>query len=872
MKHACLCLIAAFLWCTPPVIAQISDDFSDGNFTENPAWQGDAGLFIVNANGELQLNAPDAGNAMLTVAGAIPDSVVWLLDVRLEFAPSTANLLRIYLLANQPAVLQANGYYLEIGENGTADALRLYRQDGAAKTLLLTGFPGFVANDPVNIRLRVKRSASGNWTLDAAGPGAAFETQGSASDATYVPGANLYFGFYCLYSATRKDKFFFDNLSILPDLPDTLAPVLLSAKALQATQVEVGFDEPLDSLTALAKQHYSISGVGQPGSVSFATSGRQKVLLQLSAPLQTGAYSLETNLVADLSGNVSGPQDIDFQYIDIQPADEFDIIINEIMAAPAPTVGLPETEWLELLNRSNKIIELNTLRLSDGGTPQTLPAHLLYPGDFVVLTSTSGAPVLAPVTAKVLPMPGFPGLNNDGDSLTLSTLSGITVDQVTYSADWQANTDKRAGGWSLERINPGLPCLGAENWQSCPVLPGGTPGKANAALQTGPDTSPPQVVAVFPESATRLRIYFSEGMDKQTELSPGVYRINPSRTIAVVAPEPTDRRQVVATLAEPLQPFTFYALSLTPALTDCSGNAGRSTDTTFFGLPGPPEPKDVVINEILFNPASGGSDFVELYNRGATIVSWQDMYLADFYGGSDVKAIGLKRLLLPGQYAVFTPYPSDIKQRFSGVQANDIFPRTLPSMPDDAGNITLYWAKDGVATVLDSFQYTAGYHNALLSSSDQEGVSLERIRPEAVTNDPANWTSAARNSQGDPGTPTRPNSQRPSAGDPLDGLIRIDPARLSPDDDGFEDYLDIQYRLPAQGFAVTMTIFDAGGIPVKRLVRQQLIGTEGALRWDGDLDDGTRARPGIYILFLELFSAEGNVQRVKKPFAVVQRF
>lgn len=69
-----------------------------------------------------------------------------------------------------------------------------------------------------------------------------------------------------------------------------------------------------------------------------------------------------------------------------------------------------------------------------------------------------------------------------------------------------------------------------------------------------------------------------------------------------------------------------------------------------------------------------------------------------------------------------------------------------------------------------------------------------------------------------------------------------------------------------------MSIFDSEGIPVKRLVRQELIGTEGALRWDGDLDDGTRAKPGIYIVFLELFAPDGTTERVKRAVAVVGRF
>jgi hypothetical protein len=108
--------------------------------------------------------------------------------------------------------------------------------------------------------------------------------------------------------------------------------------------------------------------------------------------------------------------------------------------------------------------------------------------------------------------------------------------------------------------------------------------------------------------------------------------------------------------------------------------------------------------------------------------------------------------------------------------------------------------------------------------------------------------------------------------DPVDDIIQLPQDRLSPDDDGYEDYLPIFYNLPAPGYFASFTLYDSEGIPIKQLVRQELIGTEGQIRWDGDSDDGARVRPGIYVLYAEIFEPGGTVKREKKAVSVVARF
>jgi len=82
------------------VNGQIIDDFSDGNFTDNPTWSGDSLYFIVNPNDQLQLNASSiAGKSYLSMLNAIINNTEWNFYVKLDFHPSSNNYVDIYLVS-----------------------------------------------------------------------------------------------------------------------------------------------------------------------------------------------------------------------------------------------------------------------------------------------------------------------------------------------------------------------------------------------------------------------------------------------------------------------------------------------------------------------------------------------------------------------------------------------------------------------------------------------------------------------------------------------------------------------------------------------------------------------------------------------------
>ena len=871
-------LPCAFLFFAVYILpAQIVDDFSDGNFDQNPSWMGDMANFKITTAGELQLNAVGAGQSVLLVAGNITDSTVWDFDVRLAFDPSSQNLLRIFLQIDQPDITTANGYYLEMGETGSADAIRFFRQDGSTKTLLATGQAGLAASSP-NLNIRVKRTSSGVWTLEAATVGAALQPQFTVTDKTWPGGANRFFGLQAVYTSSNSTKFYLDNINIRPDVPDTQPPVLLSAIADNAGQVSVIFNEDLDALSAVNPANYSVNnGIGQPLS-AVLSADKKTVVLTLQNSLSSGNYTLQTFGVKDVSGNPANAQSIDFQFVKIEAANEFDILITEIMADPTPGAGLPEVEWIEIFNRSAKTIDLATLRFSDAtSAPVLLPAYLLQPGEYVAITALANVSALQAATpGKVLGIAVSTSiLNNDGDVLSLTGAAGNIIDRVAYSVLWHTSPGKEDGGFSLERINTGLPCLGFENWQSSPADIGGTPAAQNASFSSDMDLTAPRLFKAFPESPSSILLTFSEGLDQDAVEDVSAYQFDPAITILSATQLSTDRSLVRLVLATPLLPSTVYTLTIRNSVQDCSGNAFMFTDSIFLGLAKKPDIQDIVINEIMFNPATGRPRYIEFYNRSQKIFDWSQFFLAS---NSDtttsVVQIMQDRLFLPGDYHVFSTDAPDIRDQFDNIIPKNVMTNALPSLDDNVDSIKIYWAGAGQSITVDSFLYFRGMHNALLSTTEQEGVALERIRVDGPTQSAANWTSASPLKTGAPGTPTLPNSQLLPTGQVVADLISIPVGRLSPDGDSQEDFLEIFYNLPSEGYAASLTIFDSDGNLVKSLVRQNLIGTAGNVRWDGDTDggEGVKARPGIHVLYFEIFSPEGKVQRVKKAVAVLGRF
>lgn len=847
-------------------MAQFEDDFADGDFSSNPAWTGDINQFTVNPAFQLQLNSQGEAVSSLSSVYAMNGETEWRFWIKLAFSPSGSNFARVYLASDVTDLKSPlNGYFLQFGEAGSSDAIELFSQQQTTLTSVCRGTEGMIAAS-FELGIKVRRNQSGNWEIqvDETGVGA-YQTIATGQDNTI--NSSGFLGVYCKYTSSNSTKCYFDDFYAGPFVFDTEAPQLSSIEVKGPQALDLYFNEAVTEVSCQNIQNYSVNNnIEYPVTATRDISALSLVHLTFDRSFQNGVTNIITiQNIADLAGNVSETITAGFSWF--TPA-SFDIQINEIMADPSPTVGLPDFEYLELFNRTDAPLNMLGWKLIIGTTEKVFENVILEPGGFLIIADDEASGSFSGYGAFY----GFSSfaLTNAGQLLVLKNTEDAVISTVRYSDEWYGDPVKIEGGWSLEQIDPENPCGGASNWQASENTSGGTPGSQNAVFGTNPDEIPPALSRVIIPTEGQLQLFFTEPMDSTGLSNPQAYLIdhdfgNPVSARAV-AP---DYSSVLLLLPAPLQAGMVYSVSITGDFTDCAGNPADKNLSVEFGLTEAALSGDLVINEVLFNPKEDfvtGVDFVEIYNRSSKIVNLGDLVLAnedEFTGEiASVKNISAEGFLLfPDKYLVLTINPDIVKQQYFTTNPDGFLKmESLPAFDNDAGVVIL--ATKG-REIIDRLAYSEALHFPLLNSFD--GVSLERINYNRPANDITNWHSAAE----DVGfaTPGFKNSQFAEIAEVADP-ISLQPEVFSPDNDGTDDFLNISYQFDAPGNMGTITVFDARGRIIRKLVNNQLLGTDGVFTWDGIGDNNQKAPIGMYIIFIEIFDLEGGNKKYKKTAVV----
>ena len=492
-------------------LAQFGDDFSDNDFTSSPSWAGDDSQFIVS-NNQLKLEAPkEDGVSFLSTLCHVGKDASWEFKLKMEFNPSLSNYCRVYLMADQADPSGAlNGYFVTIGESN--DEISLYRQTGSTFSKIIDGRDGILNRSTIEIKIRVVRDAATGWQLftDLGVTGNYF-LEGTVEDNNFQ--TSNYFGLLCVYTATRSDKFFFDDFDVRGDASkDDIPPSLVSLETKSSHELNLLFSEPLDAGGATNVENFTVSpAVGRPASAVLA-SDQQTLVLKFDRDFSENALSVLTIAgIADLSGNLMAPLNREFFFVSPLNVDQKAVIITEIFADPSPAVGLPESEFVEIYNRHEQAFNLAGWKFTDQSSSATLPDLILAPGEYLVLTSENS---VFPVSEKVLRLANFPSLNNSGDVLILRDADENTIDSVSYSDNWYNDEEKRSGGWTLEIIDPANLCSEHQNWIASEDELGGTPGMQNSVFANKPDITGPKLLSAIPISPFELRLQFDEKLER----------------------------------------------------------------------------------------------------------------------------------------------------------------------------------------------------------------------------------------------------------------------------------------------------------------------------------------------------------------------
>mgnify|MGYP003634309406 CR=1 FL=1 len=629
--------------------------------------------------------------------------------------------------------------------------------------------------------------------------------------------------------------------SIYSSVPDNTIPTLKSFTILSSAEIELSFSKSIDS-AFVSSSNFAINN-GLNIAAASATDLTHITVRVNPNMTPTDIYDLSITNLKDCFGN--GMADTVVKVAIGRIPTQFELVFTEIFANPDPgNLGLPDAEYVEIYNTTSDPITISGASFSDRSTSVNFPNEVIFPGEYAIVTEDIVAEKFEKF-GRVIALSSWPSLNNSGDLISI-TGPTQTVDAVLYSDTWYKDADKKLAGWSLELINTTEPCLGASNWIASNSANQGTPGQENSVHDNSFSVEF-NLVTASATDVNLVELVFSKLIDPNS-IIPANFQINNGATVVAATPSTEEFNVVILQISPHFKSGNTYEITA-QNITDCGGNPLVNT-TAIVSLP---NTQDLLINEVLFNPNTGGSDFIELYNttdKNIDLKNWNLLYFNNS-GDSAFKPISLASYIVqPGSFVVLTEDSGNIKFEYPNSAKGTFLVMDLPTYANAEGVLTVL---NQMGLLNDQFEYNESMHFELIT--DPKGVSLERINYLLGTNSASNWHSAA--STAGFATPGYENSQYLS-GTSDGNEITISPKTFSPNNDGYKDVTAIAYRFDTEGYVATITIHNDNGQLVKTLVNNQTINASGEFIWDGTNQRNEILPTGMYIVLFRVFDLENN--------------
>jgi hypothetical protein len=544
-----------------------------------------------------------------------------------------------------------------------------------------------------------------------------------------------------------------------------------------------------------------------------------------------------------------------------------DIVINEFLADPEPAVKLPAAEFIELWNRTAKFIALKNWVYSDASSNYKFGTEGINPDEHLIVCAKADTDQFKSF-GRVISISPWPSLNNSADHLSLKDPKGRLINELTYTDSWYQDGDKKDGGWTLELIDAEAICGGLKNWKASVDTKGGTPGSRNSIYQIYSHSEPLRIEKLWVLDSISIAVTYNRFTDSTSATDLRNYSLNNGAKLQSAVYLAADPLTVILKCPVPLTRGNVYKLVVNQ-VSDCAGTLISSPfNSADLSLPAEIKEGDILISEILFNPGAGGVDFVELYNHSSHAVDLHELTignqpLPDTLNRS--KAVSSNPFMLKaGDYITLTADPEKVKSNYFTENPNAFIKVSgFPAFNNDQGIVSILRNNKPV----DQFTYTEKMHSPIIK--DPDGISLERSDFAKPANDPGNFKSAAA-AKGF-ATPGYKNSQFLEDAGTKDAFNVLS-STFSPDDDGFEDRMQINYLLSKPDFIANIIVYDSSGHLVRKLYSNYTLGTQGSIEWDGRNDTAEIPPTGIYLVYAELFTTSGELKKFRKTVVLASKY
>lgn len=271
----------------------------------------------------------------------------------------------------------------------------------------------------------------------------------------------------------------------------------------------------------------------------------------------------------------------------------------------------------------------------------------------------------------------------------------------------------------------------------------------------------------------------------------------------------------------------------------------------------------IVVNEILFDPDTGNSEFVEFQNTSNDSINIGGWRIED-EKGNFFKLSETGFVISPNNFFILAADSIILKKYPELLSIPNISIANESSLGfTNTGELILL--KNIFGGSIDSIFYSDKWHNKNIVNTNNR--SIERINPTIDGNLSGNWSTSVAVSGATPGKQNSIFTTNTNTA----ANISVLPNPFSPDNDGFEDFTIINFNLSQAISQTRIKIFDSKGRLVKTLLNNQASGQSGSVVFNGLDDDGNPLRIGIYIVYLEAMNDASSVVDKLKTVVVVAR-